>query len=389
MKRILYVNDLSAGDYVKDISENNILTVLDGADCLCILADLPLAEANAQEVVETLLPLVKENECDCLFTLDYYPILSLACGAMGIKYLAWIVSAYKPGFFDYSVKNPWNILFASNKSLVRDYEEMGVSNVSFLPLASDSDIEPICTETIPEDRDFSDIFIISNCIKKPSSLGTKLNGLLDSTKGYLDGCVENRKRTISDAPFFLSLPEYVKKDITDSYGFKVDSLENTAHLFDHRVFFPHIDESIGREFFLRRFGYPPDYRVVCDFEIEMDEGDPSRIDQEKAEEIMRDKKRVCICAFVSAIGDGSCVSKEMWKMMAKGHLTILPSFVDTSFIQNCEIPKYSNVHELQQIIRRYMTDYDERVAVAKAVQDAVKASGGFEDRVNRILQATD
>ena len=90
------------------IQSNSILTheieqafTLSG--CSLIYQEIPPEnDTNSTDYLGKLLTAVKENDPAFIFSIDFHPFISLACGAMGIPYVAWLVHGYDKNYYSNS-----------------------------------------------------------------------------------------------------------------------------------------------------------------------------------------------------------------------------------------------------------------------------------------------
>jgi len=386
MNKIFFVTDANAPDYLKDFYEKNILPAFEESDCLFMTAELPVTGAGAEASAGAILSAVKNDECNYIMSLDYYPVLSLAAGALGIKYISWIMSSYSPFYYDYSVNNSWNYISSPNMALVSELREIGVEHVSFLPLAVEKGTtDSSCEKCDVEKLDAGDLYFWAEGMYPPSSVSSKMNRIMDASKGYMDGVVETRKCDPSLEPIFDKLPDYVRADIENNYVYEKASFEKAAHVYDHRVFFPHIDESIGRSFVSLRYGYAQGYNCVTDVSLPPFTDGTVLLSREEATEILKNKSKVCVCAFIAQLGAGELFSQDMWNVLAMGHVLVVPDYIDTSFLGECVVLKYKNNHELEYVVRSILSDGNRASEISRNNIDCIVKLGGYKERINELV----
>lgn len=85
------------------------------------------------ELVETL----KKKRYDCVFTVNFIPIVSRVCNVMKIPYICWTVD--NPCFQLYSetIQNPWNRIFMFDRSQYDKFHALNPDCIFHMPLACD------------------------------------------------------------------------------------------------------------------------------------------------------------------------------------------------------------------------------------------------------------
>ena len=140
MKRVLLLKDVNASEATKSFFDKNVLPAFEKVECECFYLEIEIPSPSDEEALGNLITFAKENECESVITIEYYPTISLMCGALKIKYASWVIEGYRAVYWDYSIRNPWNYIFSPNMTLVKEYKEQGLENVFYLPFAPDDGI---------------------------------------------------------------------------------------------------------------------------------------------------------------------------------------------------------------------------------------------------------
>ena len=73
------------------------------------------------------------GEYDMVFTVNYFPLISIACEARGIRYVSWCCDSPIGTMYHNSVYNKVNTIFTFDMFSKVEFEDMG-TNVLHLPL---------------------------------------------------------------------------------------------------------------------------------------------------------------------------------------------------------------------------------------------------------------
>lgn len=199
----------------------------------------PVDENLHPSYLENLLTIVKEFSISCIFSLEYSPFLSLACGVLGIKYIAWLIKGYEKDYFHNTLKNQWNYIFSIDSGYVESMKKIGLSNVFYLPLGFYSN-QDLNTNSLESQTPF-DITLYGSLTSRDSIekdiLGS-FSPLKDATKGYIEGCIACQHQHRSLNSIASILPKHCVDDLCLHYPYMQ---ENTLHtlltFYDYEYFY--------------------------------------------------------------------------------------------------------------------------------------------------------
>ncbi|MCI5620237.1 MAG: DUF3880 domain-containing protein [Lachnospiraceae bacterium] len=72
---------------------------------------------------------------DCIFSFNFYPILSKIAKENGILYLSWVFDSPHLTLESDTISNTCNRVFVFDRKLCEKYQERGISTISYMPLA--------------------------------------------------------------------------------------------------------------------------------------------------------------------------------------------------------------------------------------------------------------
>ena len=73
---------------------------------------------------------------DCIFSINFYPMLSEICQIYHIRYISWVVDAPVLELYASSIKNSYNRTFIFDHALYSEIYESNPDNIFYLPLAA-------------------------------------------------------------------------------------------------------------------------------------------------------------------------------------------------------------------------------------------------------------
>ena len=312
---LLFVNGNSlVSKYVKEY--------LDDSKCDYVCIDEP--DDNKEQFVAGLLAVVGKYKIDQVFSVNYYPQISLACGVLALEYVSWIVEGWSRDSYDFSASNKWNTLFTADYTLYSRLCDR--CNISYYPLGY---------TVAPSERDLSktplDMLIWSNITHDLTSIGDSLVELKDSSKGYIDAMIEQRKNDLWDWSLYELFADYIREDVEKCYPLDNNSLEEKAWRYNRTFFFDEMDKSYA-------FPY---IHYLCTvwknkkgIKVALEEKDNlTQIDNYSIPQItivegdFEDIKNCKAVIIFQKIRDGNVISVDTWNILAKGVTTFLPEWI--------------------------------------------------------------
>lgn len=90
-----------------------------------------------EEFLELGKRLLSEKVYDFVFSVNYFPVISVLCSGAGVRYVSWTCDNPLISMFHDSVFNDCNIIFTFDMTNLAQFNAMGVKNIHHLPLAFD------------------------------------------------------------------------------------------------------------------------------------------------------------------------------------------------------------------------------------------------------------
>lgn len=259
---ILYLHTDVASD--RDVPE-----VLGKMDCGLACMEAPRDGEGEEGYAERLLHAIEESRAELVFSLKYFPIVSIACEAVAVKYAAWIVSDYDPGVYSCTLLNPCNYVFMADYALYREFQGGGFPHLFFLPMGAY--VEWVDRVAAGAGREYQADLLLPCEIQPRESLGmhplSPGSPLKDATKGYLEGCIACQHQLSGLHSMAESLPPYVWEDLAAHFAgifcraVGADSVETPTHYYDSCFFNPLITFA-DREIHLGAVAKNPHFRQV-------------------------------------------------------------------------------------------------------------------------------
>ena len=127
--RILYYTwaEANAKDVEECLKERNNIVDKISFPIKDKLNDIPFANYMGK--------LLEENVYDCIFTFDFFPIISKVAYAYGVKYISWVYDSPNLTLYSKAVFNECNFIFSFDRAEVIKLKAYGVQHIYHMPLA--------------------------------------------------------------------------------------------------------------------------------------------------------------------------------------------------------------------------------------------------------------
>lgn len=202
----------------------------------------PKDDSDSANYLSQLLAKIKDSNPIFIFSLDFYPFISLACGAMRLPYVAWLVKGYDTDYYSAAIRNEWNYIFAMDSLLCQELQNAGVQNCFFLPLAAPFYTEKTLSTARNNEQYRADVSMIGTILERNDLSMHPLspeNSLKDSTKGYLEGCIACQHQFHGMSSMSSNLPGYVWDDLVTAFPPTLDNtLLSAQQFYDYNYFNP-------------------------------------------------------------------------------------------------------------------------------------------------------
>lgn len=79
---------------------------------------------------------IKESHCELVFSLNYFPTVSIACQQNNCHYISWIYDNPQTKVYDQTATNSCNHIFTFDSYMAKQLNLRGVSTITYAPLAA-------------------------------------------------------------------------------------------------------------------------------------------------------------------------------------------------------------------------------------------------------------
>lgn len=137
-----------------------------------------------------------EHPQDCVFTINFFPIISDVCNIFKIPYLCWTVDSPVMELFAKSIQNPCNRIFLFDRAQYEEISPLNLGHVFHFPLAVNVKGKQLAIQNAsPSElkRFSSDISFVGSLYTEKCPYD-KLTNAPEYVSGYLNGLMEAQLR---------------------------------------------------------------------------------------------------------------------------------------------------------------------------------------------------
>lgn len=136
------------------------------------------------EFIETVKAAAINNNCEIIFSFNYFPDLSRAAGDLGIRYICWCYDSPMLTLESVTVANDWNSIYLFDRGLCEKYNAEGITNIYHLPLAVN--VERLDGQLGQMKEYRHELSFLGSLYDDEYNFYDKIGYLPDYIKGYLD-----------------------------------------------------------------------------------------------------------------------------------------------------------------------------------------------------------
>jgi spore maturation protein CgeB len=161
---------------------------------------------------------------DCVFSFDYFPLISEVCMDRSLPYISWVYDSPHYTLESLTLGNPCNHVFVFDYALTLRYREIGIDTVDYMPLACNiGRLNRICSPHMSSPK--HDVTFLGSLYNDSNNLYDRINYLPPYLKGYLDAIIASQEQIYGmDLVSVLMTDEvckqtakYVKASLGDGY----------------------------------------------------------------------------------------------------------------------------------------------------------------------------
>lgn len=141
--------------------------------------------------IKALLDAIFEIKPDFVFSINYFPVIAIACQACRIKYASWTYDSPYILLYSDTIKLETNYAFIFDKSEYLKLKSLGINTVYYLPMAAD--VEYLSKFHASEKYKADVAMIGSMYSEKKHRMMDHFANVSEYCKGYLEGAIQAQK----------------------------------------------------------------------------------------------------------------------------------------------------------------------------------------------------
>lgn len=139
---------------------------------------------------------IEEQDCDMVFSSNYFPVVSDACKEKKVPYVAWCYDSPMILLYHKTIVNPCNYIFIFDSHLYFDLRKKGVQTVYYMPMAvSKERLRGIQLTKAERERYQADVSFVGSMYNEKHNLYDRMAAALDDyTRGYAEAVMEAQRK---------------------------------------------------------------------------------------------------------------------------------------------------------------------------------------------------
>lgn len=143
-----------------------------------------------QEYLNILAEKLLNTHYDCVFSVNFIPIISRVCNLFKTPYICWTSDSPCFQLFSDAIKNPWNRIFLFDRSQYQKFRSLNPSCIYYMPLGCDY---PLWNSIKLTDQEYSyykcDVSFIGSTYEEKCKYNL-IDNLPDYISGYVDALIQ-------------------------------------------------------------------------------------------------------------------------------------------------------------------------------------------------------
>lgn len=176
--------------------------------------------------------LINQQKLDCIFTFNYFPILSNIAGASGIKYISWVYDCPHSTLYSHTITNECNYIFVFDRYMEQIVASLGAVHVYHLPLAVNTGhVNSLLNlpECMADGVYESEVSFVGALYE--NNMYSQIKFLPEYIKGYFDGIISSQKAIWG----YNFVEELLLENIVEETGKYIKFDENPKYRFSYKT----------------------------------------------------------------------------------------------------------------------------------------------------------
>ncbi len=177
-----------------EYTSNDIMDVLARKGYEVDLIDVPIADKLRDvTLIEILKNKFKNNNYDCVFTFNFFPVISKVANEFGVKYISWSFDSPCFTLHTKDITNACNYVFCFDKIETMRLLGYGAKNVYHMPLGVNSDkLNNLLVAPVSETKYQYDVSFVGNLYNDEYNFFDQIKNMPEYYRGFFDGIINSQ-----------------------------------------------------------------------------------------------------------------------------------------------------------------------------------------------------
>lgn len=148
---------------------------------------------NDFDFMNKLAQIIKKNSYDCIFSFNFFPVISKVANKLGIKYISWTYDSASMTLYSESVFNSCNYIFVYDRADVNKLKMYGINNVFHMPLGVNTyRLNKLLSNDICSTEYEYDVSFVGNLYNDQYNFYDQIQNMPEYYKGFFDGIINSQ-----------------------------------------------------------------------------------------------------------------------------------------------------------------------------------------------------
>jgi len=332
--------------------------------------------------------LIIDNQCDFVFSVNYFGAVSDACQKCNVKYVVWTCDSPLISMHHQSVFNECNYIFIFDKVNYYMFKAAGVKNIFYMPLAVDSNrLDALISNATDMDKYSSDISFVGSLYEK-NSYDDIRDSLSDYLRGYFEASMLAQIDIFGENIIDKLLTPDILSELSNCIEFQQDnrSFSNIALVFP-TTFLGFKVASMERIMCLNELAkkYCVDLYTDSNSLELIGVNNIGSVDYHKDMPKVFHQSKINLNFTIRNIRSG--IPLRVWDVLGAGGfmLTNFQAEIPQYFENGKDLVYFESINDMSKKVDYYLIHEDERIQIAKNGYEKVKKYHSYESRLKQII----
>ena len=325
---------------------------------------------------------------DFVFSVNFLPVVAIACQACRIQYISWTYDSPCVELYSETVAYEGNYCFVFDEQTVARLRAKGVNTVHYLPLAADVDFyDKVCAAT--SDKYAADISFVGSLYNSVKGPFAALENAEPYLQGYLEGLI-GAQLGIYGANFLeAALEDGIMERLQALCRMpqRVHSMESIAWIYANYYLAGQVTGRERAEIMRRLAAAGHKLRLYTGEGAHgnLDVPDSGAVDYYSQAPLVFRRSKINLNISVRSILSG--IPLRAFDIMGCGGFLLTNYQADflRHFIPDEDFVYYESISDLCDKVDYYLEHADERERIARSGHEKVKAAHTYRHRIREML----